>query len=421
MSDIRSLDDAQLVLRQFYLRPGVSTLDRMRALMQVLGNPQDKLRVIHVAGTSGKTSTCYFIASLLQAAGLKTGLTVSPHVDTVNERVQIGLEPLAEADFCRELGEFLDIVAASGVQPSYFEVMIAFAYWEFVRQGIDYAVVEVGLGGLLDGTNVVSRPDKLCVITDIGLDHTEILGDTLAKIAAQKAGIILPGNDAFMFDQGQEVMTAVNGAVADAAESHLHLVAATAKLPPESNLPLFQQRNLTLAEAVTHEALHRLGRPDVTPDQLQRAAQVYIPARMEIVEHAGKTFIVDGAHNAQKLQTLFQSIQDRFPNEAMAGLVGFVEGDRFRLEQALDMLMQQLQHMTITSFYTEKDYPRHSVDPAVVEDYCRQSSGWQQTEVVPEPAGAFEAVLRRPEKLIVITGSFYLLNHIRPLLMKEAS
>src|SRR5665213_2882839 len=109
---------------------GVYNTDRIKMFMDYLGNPQDKLRVIHVAGTSGKTSTSYYAAALLQAAGKKVGLTVSPHVDEVNERVQINLVPLAEDIFCHELSEFLNIVESSHIAPSYFELLVAFAFWE---------------------------------------------------------------------------------------------------------------------------------------------------------------------------------------------------------------------------------------------------------------------------------------------------
>src|SRR5690606_38872097 len=121
---------------------------------------------------------------LLAAAGQKVGMTVSPHVYEVNERVQINTKPLAETQFCRELSRFLNIIQSSGVRPTYFELLVAFAYWEFAEQGVDYAVIEVGLGGLLDGTNVVARDDKVCIITDIGFDHTSVLGKTLSAITA---------------------------------------------------------------------------------------------------------------------------------------------------------------------------------------------------------------------------------------------
>jgi dihydrofolate synthase/folylpolyglutamate synthase len=145
-----------------------NNLDPVRKLLRAAGNPQNTLRVVHVAGTSGKTSTAYYVAALLKAAGKKVGLAVSPHVDNLNERVQLDLSPLPEAEFCAELGKYLELVKQTGVVLNHFELLYAFAYLQFARLGVDYAVVEVGVGGLLDATNTVDRDDKVCVITDIG-------------------------------------------------------------------------------------------------------------------------------------------------------------------------------------------------------------------------------------------------------------
>ncbi len=193
--NIRSIQEAEAALLPYVplvaeLTGKDTTLDRIVPLMKLLGDPQDKLKIIHLAGTSGKTSTAYYMSALLQATGKKVGLTVSPHIDTIAERVQIDGLPLPETEFCRELGIFLDIVEFAEAPPSYFELLYAFALWVFERQQVDYAVVETGMGGLYDATNVASRPDKVCVITDIGFDHTHILGKTLPEIAAQKVGIV---------------------------------------------------------------------------------------------------------------------------------------------------------------------------------------------------------------------------------------
>jgi dihydrofolate synthase/folylpolyglutamate synthase len=167
------------------------TTARTLEIAGLVGNPQDHLRVIHLAGTSGKTSTSYYIAGLLKAGGMKVGLTVSPHVTAITERVQINNIPLSETEFCRYMSEFLPLVTADEERlPSYFEVMMVFALWVFDKSNVDYAVVETGLGGLHDSSNICRRTDKICIITDIGVDHTHVLGDTIEKIATHKAGII---------------------------------------------------------------------------------------------------------------------------------------------------------------------------------------------------------------------------------------
>ena len=167
-------------------KPG---LDNTLRLMAHLGNPHEQLRAIHVAGTNGKGSTSHLIAAALQASGLKVGLFTSPHLISLTERIRINGTPIPEAEvasFVETNKDFLD-----SLQPSFFETMTAMGFWYFVREKVDIAVVEVGLGGRLDSTNVLNP--ILSVITNIGLDHTEFLGTTLKKIAQEKAGIIKPG------------------------------------------------------------------------------------------------------------------------------------------------------------------------------------------------------------------------------------
>lgn len=166
-------------------KPG---LENTLRLMAHVGNPHEQLRAIHVAGTNGKGSTSHLIAAALQASGLKVGLFTSPHLVSLTERIRINGRPIEEqeiADFIEQNKDFLD-----ALQPSFFETMTALAFAYFVKQKVDVAVIEVGLGGRLDSTNVL-RP-ILSVITNIGFDHTEFLGNTLKQIAQEKAGIIKP-------------------------------------------------------------------------------------------------------------------------------------------------------------------------------------------------------------------------------------
>ena len=166
-------------------KPGLGNTLR---LMAHVGNPHTQLRAVHVAGTNGKGSTCHLIAAVLQAAGLKVGLYTSPHLIDLRERIRVNGEPIREAEvvgFIEQNRVFLD-----EAQPSFFETMTAIAFAHFVKQKVDIAVIETGLGGRLDSTNVLTP--ILSVITNIGMDHTEFLGNTLTKIAQEKAGIIKP-------------------------------------------------------------------------------------------------------------------------------------------------------------------------------------------------------------------------------------
>jgi dihydrofolate synthase / folylpolyglutamate synthase len=410
---IRNFIEAQEALRQFYNQPGSNTytLDRIRTLMAYLGNPQDTLRIVHVAGTSGKTSTAYYTSALLEASGATVGLTVSPHVDEMNERVQINHAPLPESVFCRALDEFIGIIHGSGITPSYFELLVAFAFWQFARFGVDYAVVEVGLGGLLDGTNVISREDKVCIITDIGLDHTNVLGKTIREIATQKAGIIHQDNQVFMHMQPTEVMEVVHE-VCRREDAELH-VASMLETVQGSALPLFQQRNLSLAAQAVRYVLRRDGAAALTAQQIKTAAGVYIPGRMEQYHLNGKTIIFDGAHNAQKMTALVESVRAEYPNKDVAAMVSFVKADSSRWEPTLDKLTELSKHLVITSFVMEQDTSiKESVPVIELASYVRDKQIATIT-VEPELKKACEALLSQPEEILLVTGSLYMLSNAR--------
>ena len=389
------------------------TIDRIKMFMDYLGNPQDKLKVIHVAGTSGKTSTCYYIAALLHASGKKVGLTVSPHVNQVNDRLQINLVPLEESKFCQVLNEFLAIVEKSGFKLTYFEVLVALAYWEFERQQVDYAVIEVGLGGLLDGTNIVSSADKVCVITDIGLDHITVLGDTLEKIAIQKAGIIHEENMVFAYAQSSEVN---NVFIDTAKEKHAKLQLLTQQPLGDSFLflPLFQRRNFALAKEAANYTIERDYQTEISVEEQLRAAKALIPARMEIFTSGNKTIILDGAHNAQKLGALIGSIKAKYPGQEIAALVSFVGGRSYRLESSLDEIATLTKNIILTSFSNHQDLPYDAVKPTALEKMARPK-GFRNISIETDPILAFRKLLEQPEKILVVTGSFFIMNEVRPL------
>lgn len=415
---IDTIKAATLALRGFM--PNTQTtnwtfsLERMQQFMADLGDPQEKLKIIHVAGTSGKTSTSYYIADMLRQAGHKVGLTVSPHVDTVNERIQLNGQPLPEADFCRLLGDFIELPAVKKANPSYFGLLIAFAFWVFAQEGVDYAVIEVGLGGRLDSTNVISRPDKVCVIADIGFDHMGMLGNDLAMIASEKAGIIQPGNQVIMAQQGDVVMGVINSRV-DLVKAKLEVLKPSGA---PAHLPLFQQRNWFVARAAVDFVAKRDGFA-FSQDNAVASAAILIPARMEVVEYHGKTVILDGAHNAQKITALCESITEKYPDQKLAAVVSFVHDKDESMNKKMTALHSILDHLIITTFHAEQDVPKWSIDPDIIERAARMV-GFNSVEVIDKPLDAFAALLKRPEPVVLVTGSFYLLQkHIRPLVKGE--
>lgn len=415
MPKITSFEDVRRVLAGFvpadHSVHQAYTLTRIRQLMEYLGNPQDSYKVIHIAGTSGKTSTTYYMASLLKAAGKKVGLTVSPHIDEVNERVQIDLRPHPEKKFCSRLEEFLKLVDKSGIKPTYHELLIAFAYWVFALEKVDYAVIEVGLGGLLDSTNVISRPDKVCIITDIGLDHTAILGKTLPEITAQKAGIIQPGNAVMLYEQEEQVSKVVREVCAG-QQADLHEVQPSEVNDVPNNLPLFQRRNWYLALKTFEFVSGRDGLKQLDESALAATTATYVPARMEIIKTGGQTLIMDGAHNAQKLTALVATVKHQFPKQSVAVLLSMVAGKGPKLASNLQPLKGLVDHVIITSFATQQDLYKVSVDPLKIAAACDQL-GFKSFEVITDPITAYQVLLQRPESVHLVTGSFYLIGQIR--------
>lgn len=412
MKEIRNFGEAKERLQAFVPAAGSLhrdyQLDRIRKLMDLLGNPQDTYKVVHVAGTSGKTSTSYYTAALLGATGKKVGLTVSPHVEEINERVQVNMVPLPEAEYCHELSEFLRLIESYSVRPTYFELLVSFAYWEFARQKVDYAVVEVGLGGLLDGTNVIQRSDKVCIITDIGLDHVNVLGSDLVSIVAQKAGIMLHENHVFVHTQPEKVMQVFRN-VADDKEAKLHVI--TEDEITGSAMPPFQQRNWTLAKAAFDFVAERDGLSTVDSLVVDETRQLVVPGRMETLRVGNKTVVLDGAHNAQKLSALSAALQERFGDQPVAALVGMMEDKEEYLKAALAEL-GSIHSLIATEVNLGQDVPRQALPPETIQALARQA-GVDHTEIVTDPSEALQRLLKRPEPVLLVTGSLYLVSMLR--------
>jgi dihydrofolate synthase/folylpolyglutamate synthase len=420
---LNSFADVTNALAAYMPEPGTLKahydLVRIRALMEHLGNPQDAYETIHIAGTSGKTSTSYYIAALLTEAGCKTGLMVSPHIDEVNERVQLNMVPLPEAKFCAALSEFLDILNTLSIELTYFELLVGFAYWYYAKIKVDYAVVEVGLGGLLDGTNVINRADKVCVITDIGIDHISVLGNTITEIASQKAGIILSHNEVIMYRQGDEVMKVVRD-VCHQKQAVLH--EQTARKPDEvaPDLPLFQQRNWNLARQTYELVAERDGLPKLSQERLVKTQHTFIPARMNIIHQNGKTIIMDGAHNQQKMQALVASLQHMFGTQEMAILFSLLSTKEARSIETLKEVSKLKGHIIFTGYQVAQHARHTSMDPAQLAAEYR-TAGFDAIEVEPDPRMALEKLFRRPEPVLLITGSLYLLDLVRGFMRANKS
>ncbi len=316
-------------------------LERIEELLRRMGNPQDKLRFIHVAGTNGKGSVSAYLASVLQAAGYRTGLFTSPYIYEFAERIQVDRQPIQLEElrettlFVREHAEAM--VADGGEHPTEFELMCAVAFEAFRRRGCGIVVCEVGLGGRLDSTNVIARPE-LCVITPIGFDHTDILGDTLGQIAREKAGIIKPGVPVVSWPQESDAQAVIKAVCADKGcelyqpdPSQLAVGEVDARgrrlftyrgvRYSTGLLGSYQPSNAILAiEALSVLMMAGWSIPDEAV--ASGIAATAWPGRFELVAVKPRPVIVDGGHNPQGALALSASLQDVFPGEKAVFVMG---------------------------------------------------------------------------------------------------
>ena len=395
-------------------RPDRIPLEMMSQAMALLGNPHQRLRVIHITGTCGKTSTAYYVRDLLQAGGFHTGMTISPHITTLSERVQVGGEPLDEQTFCNRLEQMLVRLTPLAGQLTYFELMICLALSTFADQLVDYAIVEVGIGGVSDATNIIANPDKVAVIGSIGLDHTEILGPTVVDIAAQKAGIMVHGGVAVVAKQLDEVMDVLTSH-ADAIGARLIVVETSA--PGSDGLTSFQAQNWAMARATLDYLARRdhFALPDPTVIQLP---QLEPPARYEWFFIGHHRVLLDGAHNQQEVTSLVQALIDQGikPLPVLATLSNAPDG---KVTQTIAALKPLVSDLIVPQFILGHDDKVKQSVPAPQIAAITAELGIN-THVVPDLDAALAALLSYPSRDLLVTGSLYLAALVRPHLVELA-
>ena len=293
-------------------KPGLETTLR---LMAHVGNPHLQLQAIHVAGTNGKGSTSHLIAAALQASGRKVGLFTSPHLVSLTERIRINGVPIPEevvAAFVTEHKDFLD-----ALQPSFFETMTALGFWYFVQQKVDVAVVEVGLGGRLDSTNVLTP--VLSVITNIGLDHTEFLGNTLTQIAREKAGIIKPGVPVVIGESHPQTMNVFLSKAQECgseiyfADQCEYLRRTRLKTAPECELKgNYQEHNLQTAFVALREL--EIKNEEIRKGFEKVCTMTGLRGRWEVLQEQ-PLVICDTGHNSHGIQYVARQLKDLQTNQ----------------------------------------------------------------------------------------------------------
>lgn len=404
-------------------------LERIIHLLELLGNPQKSYPIIHVGGTSGKGSTSTMISQILTTGGFKTGLHTSPYIQIVNEGFQINNSLTPTKVLLEHLEEIQPAINQVTVEnpfggPSDFEVQVALALYLFKKEEVDVAVVEVGLGGSLDATNAIDA--QIAVLTNIGLDHTHILGDTIDLIAENKAGIIKPEqtvisgvtqpsakkiiadrcvlNQAELWQLGKRFTPKYEGG------DKKFSVIFPDRTYPDIRLELlgdFQVRNAVIALAAVHAF-----DPSLQIFTIQKGLEkTKIPGRMEIVQK-DPTIILDGAHNSDKIKAASNTINSIFPNKKRIVVFALKQGKTYK--EILPYVLDSAELIILTTFSTELWNP---MDPKLLEETARKLDPSINSITEPDNQKALAIALQmaNSEDLIWVTGSLYLVGNIRNL------
>ena len=347
-----------------FCKPG---LERTRELCEKLGNPEKTLRYIHVAGTNGKGSTCAMLESILRAAGYKTGLYTSPYVRRFNERMQVNGEPISDEELIEITGQVRKFADAMTDKPTEFELITAIAFEYFYRQKVDVVVLEVGMGGRLDSTNVIENP-LLSIITGIAFDHIAQLGNTLHAIAAEKAGIIKEGRPALFGGKTSGSACRTVGAVAQMRHAPFYRVDRSTCKVKEYRLDgtvfdyeEYEDLELSLlgtyqpfnaATVLTAVKLLREQGMEISEEAVRKGLKsVRWQARFELV-CKDPVVIFDGGHNPQGVEAAVKSITKYFPDQKVNLLSGVMA------DKAYDEMIEQIKTVAAKVFTVTPNNPR---------------------------------------------------------------
>lgn len=405
-------------------------LDRMKRLLDHLGQPHKQVKMVHVAGTVGKGSTVAMIASILQGCGYAVGMYTSPHITDIRERMSINGHSIGKTDFT-ELSRQVAIAARKlDFEPTFFELTTAMAFKYFAEQAVDIAVIEVGLGGRLDSTNVITP--EVTIITQIDYDHTHILGRTLEKIAREKAGIFKRGVPAFTIEQPREVEAVLRKA-AEEIGAPLKVInkdiefsfrfGATDDLGPHTRVCLITQTsqfmhlpvplpgehqslNCALALAAV-DALKACGFNMPEAQLHEGLAKTRLPGRMELVWNQPR-ILVDGAHNTASVGALMRCVGAHVPYDSMVCIFGCCE------DKDIPAMLEKVALGGDKIIFTRAKGTPRAADPDELQRQFADRSGKmsQVARTLPEALDLASRAVGRDD-LICVTGSFYLVGETK--------
>lgn len=420
--------------------PSFDPLGRMRTLLKLLGNPEKKFKSIVVSGTSGKGSTAYFTSHILATSGYKTGFTISPHLQKVNERLQINGIEISDKEFVKMVTSMIHIIEVMKKTkvgaPSYFEILLAMAFKYFSEQKVDIAVVEVGLEGKYDATNILLP--LLVVLTNISLDHTQILGDTVEKIAEEavsviKHSVVVSGvSQKSVLDIVEKKCGETNARLLllgkdfefkikkTGLEGSIFDFMSPGKTLEDLKLAMvgkFQLENASMAiEAVLN--LKKFGFKIFENHIIKALKTAFFPGRFEVINYTldakRYTLLLDGAHNPAKMQAFIKSLKTFYPKERKVFVVAFKEDKS--IKEMLEEIMPVADAIIFTKFSIKTEVKvKASMGMESIRHYveCIKYKKIAETIYEEDAKKALEKALEMKPELIVVTGSLYLVGEIR--------
>ncbi len=404
-------------------------LDNISSLLSAAGSPQQSFRSIHVGGTNGKGSVCALIASVLQSAGHKVGLFTSPHLVDFTERIRVNNKMISEGDVIRLAGRFKNIAETAGISPTFFEINTAMAFEYFREQAVEWAVIEVGLGGRLDSTNVISP--EVSVITNVSRDHESFLGDSMEEIAFEKAGIIKPGTP---------VVTAAKGIAKEvissrAKEQNAPLFMLGEDFSVESVEPVSEGLKLDfigvkhrfyglLSNLVGRHQADNIGVALAACEQAESVEGICLdyeavkkglilknwPGRMEEID-GPPLIILDSAHNGAAAEALAAAVRERFTGRRIIVILGIMK------DKQKDAVIAPLAGIASHVIVTAPSYER-AASPADLMSIARQYC-MDRTEEAPDLRNAIskaKRLCRSDDDVLVIAGSFFTTGEAKEIL-----
>lgn len=410
-------------------------LDNIKKLLELLGDPQNNLKIIHVAGTNGKGSTCSFISSILKESGYKVGLYTSPFLETFTERIRVNGENIREEEVGKIVSlikEKIEIMVSEGYSyPTEFEIVTAMAFYYYNQEKVDFVALEVGLGGRYDATNVIDKP-VVSAITSISLDHTGILGDTLAKIAFEKGGIIKEDCPTIVYPQQEEASEVIKNICAEKKSKYIECDFKNIEIKSSNinsqiyncNINGKELRDLEIKLIGDHqiknsivalnviEYLNDIKITNISEENIRKGLlETKWPGRIEKISE-NPMFIIDGAHNEEGAKSLANSIDKYFENKNKILVIGMLEDKD--IESVLDLLIPKFNNVITTT----PDNPR-----AIDANKLKEKIERYNIEVTCKPnikeAVDYALEISNKDDVIISAGSLYMIGNVRTIIVNK--